>query len=314
MSTVSPLRQQFGARLRSLILKSPHKQCDLAKALDISNSAVSQILIGKIIPRHTQLKVICNLLALTRDEELELSSLLLNIRNGESNLRSRFNQMFSAACREQGVSLEQLALQTGVSLSRLLLFENCFDAVPLLDEINRIAPALMCSPEDMVLAAGLGRTSCNADGTLCVREPASEYQIHNFTRRLPLVQLSSMKSYRKPASIYSFAAQKAIRHTNRGGDLPVPAVAITASARKLQLGISGEVILLVSDQLPPGYRDWELFSDKDNNFRIRERKSGTWKLFQLPSDGNAKPIGNYAVWSFYILELIFCPIPSGMIK
>ncbi len=314
MSTVSPLRKRFGARLRTLILNSPHKQCDLAKALDISNSAVSQMLIGKIIPRHTQLKVICNLLALSRDEELELSSLLLNIRNGESNPRSRFNQMFAAACREQRISLEQLALQTGVSLSRLQLFENCFDAIPLLDEINRLAPVLACTPEDMVLAAGLGRTTSKSDGSLCIAEPATEYKINHSGRFLPLVELSSMKSYRKPMSIYSFAAQKATRQTCRGDNLPVPAVAITASARKLQLGISGEVILLVSDQLPPGYRDWELFSDKDNNFRIRERKSGTWKLFQLPGDGNAKSIGNYAVWSLYILELIFCPIPSGMVK
>ena len=77
MATVSPLRQQFGAKLRTLILNSPHRQCELAKALQISNSAVSQMLVGKIIPRHTQLKVFCELLSLSRDEELELSSLLL---------------------------------------------------------------------------------------------------------------------------------------------------------------------------------------------------------------------------------------------
>ena len=152
MATVSPLRQQFGAKLRTLILNSPHRQCELAKALQISNSAVSQMLVGKIIPRHTQLKVFCELLSLSRDEELELSSLLLNIRNGESNPRSRFNQMFSAACRERGVTIQQLAVLTGVSAARLQLFENCFDAAPLLDEINRIAPVLDCTPEDMMLA------------------------------------------------------------------------------------------------------------------------------------------------------------------
>ena len=314
MSTVSPLRQQFGAKLRAFILNSPHRQCELAQALQISNSAVSQMLIGKIIPRHTQLKVFCELLGLSRDEELELSALLLNIRNGESNPRSRFNQMFSAACRERGFSLQQLSELTGVALARLQLFENCFDAVPLLDEISRIVPVLGCTPDDMMLAAGIGRPAAAADGSLHVAESVGEFRCSEPEKRLPVVELSSMKNYRKPQSIYAFAAEKAIRQTARGEDLPVPAVAITASARKLQLGIPGEVIMLVSDQLPPGYRNLELFSDKDNNFRIRERKSGTWKYFQIPGDSNAPAVGTYAVWSFYILELIVRPIPSGMMK
>ena len=314
MATVSPLRQQFGAKLRTLILNSPHRQCELAKALQISNSAVSQMLVGKIIPRHTQLKVFCELLALSRDEELELSSLLLNIRNGESNPRSRFNQMFSAACRERGVTIQQLAVLTGVPAARLQLFENCFDAAPLLDEINRIAPVLDCAPEDMMLAAGLGRPATAANGSLCVAEPAAEYVLGNRPKLLPVIELSSMKNYRKPMSIHTFAAQKAIRQTRRGDELPVPAVAVTAPARKLQLGIPGEVIMLISEQLPPGYRDLELFSDKDHNFRIRERKSGTWKLFQIPGTGDAKTVSNYAVWSFYILELIISPTSSGLMK
>ena len=70
--------------------------------------------------------------------------------------------------------------------------------------------------------------------------------------------------------------------------------------------------MLVSDQLPPGYRDLELYSDKDNNCRIRERKSGTWRLFQIPEDQTT--VSSYAIWSFYILELIICPVPSGMIR
>ncbi len=313
MSMISPLRMQFGAKLRAMILKSSHKQCELAKALNISNSAISQMLIGKIIPRHTQLKVVCDLLELTRDEELELSSLLLNIRNGESNPRSRFNQMFSTACRERGVTLRQLSELTGVTESRLQLFENCFDAIPLLDEINRLAAVLPCTPEDMMLAAGLGRPAAAEDGMLKVAEPAAEYYAEKSGSMLPLIELSRMKNYRKPQSIFAFAAQHAVRQTCRGGNLPAQAVAITAPARKLQLGISGEVIMLVSDQLPPGYRDLELYSDKDNNFRIRERKSGTWQLFQIPDDRN-KEVSTYAIWSFYILELILCPVPSGMIK
>lgn len=311
MAEISPLKQQFGARLRALILASPVRQCELADALHISNSAISQMLTGKITPRHSQLQVISAKLGLSRDEELELSSMLLNIRNGESNLRSRFNQMFSAARRERGISLEQLARLTGIQEGRLLLFETCYDVVPMLDEVNRLAPILQCSQQDMLLAAGLGHPISQADGSLMIAEPEAEFRYSEKTR-IPVINLAALKQYRRDRSLTGFAQERALRQTTRGTNLPVPAVAVTASARQLHLDLPGEVMLFVSDQLPTGYRRLELFADKRGNLSLRERRSASWHLIRLT--GDAQKAGNYAVWSLYVLELVVCPVHAGLMK
>lgn len=309
--TVSPLKQQFGARLRALILKSPRRQCDLAAALQISNSAISQMLSGKIVPRHHQLRLICNTLELSGDEELELSGMLLNIRNGENCIQSRFNRMFQTACRMRGVSLLQLAGMTGISPARLQLFASCFDAVPKVEEINRLAPVLECSPQDMLLAAGLGSPVSRADGSLAVAEPEAPF-LRDSPKLIPVVRLDDFRDYSREQPLIPFAVRHALRQTDRGTVLPVPAAAVLASARKLQLGIYGEVMLLVSEQLPPGFRELELFADKDCRFRVRERKGAGWNLFEMP--GTRSSAGNYAVWSLNILEMIVRPVKAGMME
>ena len=314
MSDVSPLRRQFGARLRALIIASPRRQCELAAALNVSNSAISQMLTGKIIPRHTQLKVLCDKLNLSRDEELELTNMLLNIRNGEANLRSRFNQMFSAARRERGVSVEQLARLSGVPAGRLRLFENCYDAAPLVDEVNRLAPVLDCSAQDLLLAAGLGRPVASPSGTLIVSEPSAEYHYEGPSgRRIPVVELAALRNYRRERPLGVVAAELAVRQTSRGADLPVPTVAVAASARQLELGIGGEVLLLVSEELPPGYRSLELACDKDGNFRLRERRAGGRQVVRLTGSDDAGS-ARYAVWAVNVLEVIISPVRSGMMK
>ena len=312
MAEISPLKRQFGARLRELILASSVRQCVLAKALQISNSAVSQMLIGKIIPRHGQLKTFCEILHLTPDEELELSSMLLNIRNGVSNLRSRFNQMFSSLRRERGISIEQLAKSSGIPAERLQLFENCYDVMPLIGEVNRLASELQCSPQDLLLAAGLGRTIPASDGSLMVSEPETEFR-YDDARKIPVIDLAILSQYRRDKPLNVFAFERAIRQTSRGADLPVPAVAVTATARELHLGLDGEVMMLVSEQLPAGYRRLELFSDKSGRFRIRERKAAAWHAVQLSGAAHGRA-GNYAVWSAYLLELTVSPVHIGMMK
>jgi len=312
MAEISPLKKQFGARLRELILASSVRQCVLAEALQVSNSAISQMLIGKIIPRHSQLKVFCEVLKLSQDEELELSNMLLNIRNGVTNLRSRFNQMFAALRRERGLSLEELAERSGVPQERLQLFENCYDVQPLIGEVNRLVPELQCSAQDLLLAAGLGRPVPASDGSLMISEPEAEFR-YSGVRKIPVIDLAVLRQYRRDRSLSVFGFERAIRQTTRGADLPVPAVAVTASARQLHLGIDGEVMMLVSDQLPAGYRRLELFADKHGAFRIRERKSAAWHVVQL--SGPAHPeTANYAVWSAHLLELIVCPVHAGMMK
>jgi len=312
MPPVSPLKQRFGARLRALVRRSPYRQCDVSAALKISNSAVSQMLGGKIVPRHQQLQTICRLLNLSQNEELELTGMLMNIRNGETLFRSRFNQMFTAACRESGLSMEELEKASGIPLIRLQLFENCYDALPLLEEIRKLAPVLHCPVQDLLLASGLGEARTAGNGSLTVAEPAAEFRRDRGERKLPVIELDCLQEYTRRTAFFVFAAERAVRQTPRGSDLEVPVAAVTAPARRLQLGVAGEVMLLVSEELPPGFRNLELFSDKDHVIRLREKKNGIWRLFQLSSGpGEVSP---YATWSLNVLELILRPVRGGQLN
>ncbi len=303
---VTPLRMKLGEKIRKYLLGSQLRQRDLAAALDISCSAVSQMLSGKIVPQQDQLEVICDKLALTRDQMLELTSMLTCIRNGQKTLRSKFNQLFAAARRERGVDAQQLANLTGVSCSRLQLLENCFDATPTLEEINRLAPVLSCSPEDMLLAAGMARPVVQGDNVQ-LGEPAVDYQMTS-SKMLPVLDLAQLNECPPGESLFSYAARKALRQTGYGADLPVPAVAIAANCRELKLGVGGEVLVLVAAERPQGFREIELFRDRTGQFRLRERRRGCWKVFQLPPV--TTPAG-YALWSLPVLELIIRPVRPG---
>ena len=303
---VTPLRLRLGEKIRKYLISSKLKQRDLAGALGISCSAVSQMISGKIVPQQEQLDIICDQLSLTRDQMLELTAMLTNIRNGQKTLRSKFNQLFAAARRERGVDAQQLANLTGVSCSRLQLLENCFDATPTLEEINRLAPVLSCAPEDMLLAAGMGRPVIQ-DGNVQLSEPTVDYQFPS-QKMLPVLELAQLADCRPGESLLNYAASKALRQTAYGADLPVPAVAISADCRELKIGAGGEVLILVASERPQGFREIELFRDRNGQYRLRERRRGCWKVFQLPPVTTS---AGYALWSLPVLELIIRPVRPG---
>ena len=54
---VTPLRMKLGEKIRKYLLGSPLRQRDLAAALGVSCSAVSQMISGKIVPQQDQLDI-----------------------------------------------------------------------------------------------------------------------------------------------------------------------------------------------------------------------------------------------------------------
>lgn len=308
--TVTPLKSMFGEKLRNLLIASPLRQRDIAEALDVSNSAVSQMLSGKIVPQHEQLGVICEKLHLDRDQVTELTAMLARIRNGERVLRSQFNQLlFSARC-ERGLELPKLANLTGVSASRLQVLETCFGAIPTLEEINKLAPVLSCSPEDMLISAGLARPKVSGSA-VSVGEVSQDFKTPK--RMLPLLQLDQLKDLKSSGeSLFGFAARVALRQTGRGVDLSVPAIAVTGEAKELQLGSCGEVTLLISVDRPIGFREIELCLDGQGMFFLRERIRGAWRVFRLTGGEEEKEPG-YASLSLPVLELTLRPVRPGAI-
>jgi transcriptional regulator with XRE-family HTH domain len=303
---ITPLKSKLGETLRAILNASVIRQKDIAKALDISCSAVSQMLSGKIVPSHRQLETIFEMTCADRDLAMETEALLYRIRNGDRTLRSAFNQQFMSARRMTGLDIGKLSARSGIAVSRLNMLENNLDAIATVEEINKLSPLLKWPVEDMLLAAGLARPMVDGE-SLSVAEPAAEYR--TMRRTLPVLELSQLRDFRPgEENLFNFAMRHASRQTERGANLPVPAVAVVASCRELKMGVGGEVILLLSETRPEGYREVDLIRDRLGRMRVRERQRGCLRVLQSQS-AHAK-VG-YAKWSLPVLEMVLRPVRAG---
>lgn len=303
--TITPLKSKLGETLRAILNASSIRQKDIAAALEVSCSAVSQMLSGKIVPSHGQLEAILELTGTDRDQAMETEALLYRIRNGDRTLRSPFNQQFMSARRAAGCDQATLSSKSGIPVTRLNMLENNLDVVATLEEINTLSPILKWPVEDMLLAAGLARPVIA--GEAIVAEPSADYAVAR--RTLPVLELSQIRDYIPgKEDFFSFALRNASRQTERGSKLPVPAVAVVASCRELKMGVGGEVVLLLSETRPEGYREVDLIRDKYGRVRVRERHRGCLRVLQTPTQ-HAK-VG-YAKWSLPVLEMTLRPVRAG---
>ena len=311
---ITPLKTKFGKLIRDYLRNAEIRQNDLAARLQISGSAVSQMLHGKIVPNQQQLNVICELLQLDRAQAFELQSMLSCIRTGAENMRSPFNEvMFTLRC-QRGLSHQQLANLSGIPASHLQVFENCFEAVPTLDEASKLAPILGCTPAALLQSAGVGGLSRMAIDQLTAANGQAEDEVceavgnYHAERQAPLMDLVDLEKF-DGNSLSSFA-QRAVKVFEIGTrDLPEDTVAINASGRDLAIGLPGSIQLLVTQKRPAGYRELDLCRTEDGKFILQETRRNSVKEFRLA--GTRKPNTAAAVWKLPVLEMIIRPTKPG---
>ncbi len=305
---ITPLKIMFGDKLRKHLSNASLRQRDLAEAMKISCSAVSQMISGKIVPGHAHITTICQTLKLDRNQSTELISMLVRIRNGERELRSRFNQMLFATRCERGISMEELSSLTGIPAYRLALLETACEVQPTIEEINKLSPALACRPEEMLVCAGMVRPRITGSA-ISVSDVAEDFQCSQ--QGLPMLYLEQLAEFKvSKESIFGFAAHAAHRQTRVGTHLSVPAVAVNCRARDLNLGTEGEVILVVSNERPAGYRELELCMDSHGSFFIRERNRNSWWQYNFTSIRKKHIEYGNSVMALPILDLTFRPVRS----
>ena len=125
------------------------RQLDLAEALDLSPSAVCQMLSGKISPNLKQLDVIMAKLSLDRSECAELRDCLSRIRSGDEELRSPLNDFIRTSRTQRGLSIEQLAEMSAIPADTLMMLENSFNAQPTPTEAIRLAAIFDCNVSEL---------------------------------------------------------------------------------------------------------------------------------------------------------------------
>ncbi|MDD4817068.1 MAG: helix-turn-helix domain-containing protein [Victivallaceae bacterium] len=151
----NPLREEFAAMLRHELVRTRVKQNVLAEYLDVTPSAVSQLLQGKITPNMKQLDRIFELLGLERQRAFELRCMLTRIRCGADTVQSPLGELVMRLRSEKGMSREQLAAACPLPLKTIELLETTPNAVPDVADLRLLSPALGCTEEELLGTAGL---------------------------------------------------------------------------------------------------------------------------------------------------------------
>lgn len=146
---LSDLKVHFGKLLKQYIRQSKVRQLDVAQALDLSPSAVSQMLSGRIIPHLKQLDTITQLLQLERPVCAELRDCLMRIRSGDEHLRSPLNDFIRSSRTRCGLSLKQLSAMTGIPEENLEMLETKLNVQPTPHEAVRLAAIFGCSVNEL---------------------------------------------------------------------------------------------------------------------------------------------------------------------
>ncbi len=308
---ITPLKTKFGKLVRSYLRNAEIRQNDLAEQLQVSGSAVSQMMHGKIVPNQQQLNMICEMLQLDRVQAFELQSMLSCIRSGAETMRSPFNQlMFTLRC-QRGLSLQQLSNLSGIPASHLQIFETSFEATPTLEEATKLAPILGCTPATLLQSAGVGGLSLEVIEKLKeageyddaeVAEPQGAYRTG---RQAPLLDLCDLEDF-KGGPVIDFARRHAKKVIDLAANLPENVVALNAAGKELAIGIPGLVQLHLASEHPVGYRDLNLCRTPEGRFMLQETRRTGIKEFRLA--GTRKPHNGEVLWQIPVLEIVIRPV------
>ena len=140
--TSVPLKLKLGKLIKSGLQAAGLRQLDLAQHLQISTSAVSQMLNGKTAPAASHLDKIFQLLNCSRNQVFIMRDLLARIRSGMHEFRSPVNEFIRNARKEQGLSMAKLAEMTNIPVAELRILETCSTVVPSQEQLASLSEVL----------------------------------------------------------------------------------------------------------------------------------------------------------------------------
>ena len=147
--TSVPLKLKLGKLIKSGLQAAGLRQLDLAQHLQISTSAVSQMLNGKTAPAAVHLDKIFQLLNCSRNQVFIMRDLLARIRSGMHEFRSPVNEFIRNTRKDRGLSMSKLAEQSGIPVAELRMLETCSTVVPSDEQLAILAKILEFEDNDM---------------------------------------------------------------------------------------------------------------------------------------------------------------------
>ncbi|MDD3155042.1 MAG: helix-turn-helix transcriptional regulator [Victivallaceae bacterium] len=319
MKNIDSLRKKFAEKLKKCTRERHVRQKVLAALLGVTESAVSQIYSGRIVPNKPQLDRIAEHLKLSMIERHELNTMLAAVRMGAEHDTPDFAKIFYALRKGRGVTPQQLAYLSGISVSRIRQFEETGEAVPTLDEAEKLGGILNCSPLDLVNAATdsehfamglpgilqagvLGAENDTEDSAAVAAEPGAfavlPGAVHS-TVRLPLFTLQELIAAN---GNFSVAVNASSMVTNDLFDAGCRA-AIVASAEELDLRFFGNVLLLIGNLCDIAPSDLRLICRSvgtAQRIMLADCHRGRYRVF---AGSRRMPVDDKPLWELPVAEV-----------
>ncbi len=276
MGNVATYKLRFSNLVRAYLAASKTRQGSLALAMGVTDSAVSQIISGKIIPSIEQIAVMVRMLKLTREQEMELKVLIARIRFGGEILRTKLNEFLIGKRLAKKLSYSQVARATKIPVARVRLFENSLELEPTLEEAKKLGDLLGFTVEDVI--------KNSFDGTIESEQEACESAASyggNKLETMPELNLELLNEYRYKQSICAFAQRHQLKRVLRPEWLPKGVCLVRTSGRELGMAWRGEVRLYLFNEFGPGAQKIVLGKDEAGCFRLCEHRDGGYCTLQF---------------------------------
>jgi transcriptional regulator with XRE-family HTH domain len=194
MTPVS-LKLKLGKLIKSGLQAAGLRQLDLAQHLQISTSAVSQMLNGKTAPAAAHLNKVFQLLNCSRNQVFIMRDLLARIRSGMHELRSPVNDFIKSSRKKHSLSLSKLSTLSEIPVAELRILENCSTVVPSNEQITALAEVLKF--DDVTIQQLLNDLPMYGSESTDkhVHEQLADYGKDNAPAQIPVVSTENMRKF-----------------------------------------------------------------------------------------------------------------------
>ena len=194
--TSAPLKLKLGKLIKSGLQAAGLRQLDLAQHLQVSTSAVSQMLNGKTAPAAVHLDKIFQLLNCSRNQVFIMRDLLARIRSGMHELHSPVNEFIRGARKERGLSMARLASLSEIPVAELRVLETCSTVVPSNEQIMTLAEILEFEDDDIQqLLNELPSHGSDGFGENVQEQGASYGSVSAFPAQIPVISIENMLKF-----------------------------------------------------------------------------------------------------------------------
>lgn len=207
MDELQKERIELGEMIKTKMSNCRLRQIDLAKFLNITPAAISQMLNGKLTPNLSQLNKLAEKMKCSREEYSEWQQLVAAVKSGGHLKLSNLNYELREARRKLNISISELSRQTDISPINIKLFETNPFHLPNKEELNRLNKTL-----HLDLNSWTSRAANYEEQEVSLERKSAEQpgKYHAGNMMIPCLELQMLKKFQRSlGTVSNFARTNA---------------------------------------------------------------------------------------------------------